>query len=61
MDHAGKSDHFAEKTFAECKNLTRVEMACPNFKEKTFAGGSETAKSVNVFYLESFPLSGIME
>ena len=33
-------------------------MACPNFEEKTFAGGSKTAKFVNVFSLESFPLYG---
>ena len=35
-------------------------MARPNFEEKTFAGGSKTAKSVNVFFLESFPLYSSM-
>ena len=30
-------------------------MAHPNFEEKTFAGGSKTAKYVNVFSLETFP------
>ena len=34
-------------------------MARPNFVEKTFAGGSKTAKFVKVFSLESFPLYGI--
>ena len=34
-------------------------MAHPNFVEKTFAGGSKTAKIVKVFSLESFPLYGI--
>ena len=33
-------------------------MACPNFMEKTFAGGSKTAKFANVFSLESFMLYG---
>ena len=31
-------------------------MACPNFMEKIFAGGSKTAKFVKVFSLKSFPL-----
>ena len=31
-------------------------MARPNFMEKTFAGGSNNAKIVNVFSLKSFPL-----
>ena len=35
-------------------------MARPNFEEKTFVGGSKTAKFVNVFSLESFPLYGII-
>ena len=35
-------------------------MAHPNFKEKTFANGSKTAKFMNVFSLESFPLYGII-
>ena len=30
--------------------------AHPNFMEKTFTGGSKTAKYVNVFSLENFPL-----
>ena len=34
-------------------------MAWPNFVEKTFAGNSKTAKFVNVFSLESFPLYGM--
>ena len=33
-------------------------MAHSNFEEKTFAGGSKTAKFMNVFSLESFPLYG---
>ena len=33
-------------------------MARPNFEEKTFAGGSKTAKFVNIFSLESFLLYG---
>ena len=37
---------------------TLVGMACPNFKEKTFIG-FKTAKFVNIFSLESFPLYGI--
>ena len=53
-----KCDHFVEKTFVKCKNLTYVGMACPNFEEKTFAGGSKTVKSVNVFFLKSFLLYG---
>ena len=35
-------------------------MAHPNFVEKTFTGGSKTAKFVNAFSLESFPLYGII-
>ena len=35
-----------------------MDMAHPNFVEKTFIGGSKTAKFVNVFSLESFPLYG---
>ena len=31
-------------------------MAPPTFVEKTFAGGSKTAKFVNVLSLESFPV-----
>ena len=31
-------------------------MARPNFVEKSFAGGSQTAKFMKVFSLESFPL-----
>ena len=31
-------------------------MACPNFREKIFTGGSKTAKFVNIFSLESFAL-----
>ena len=34
----------------------RLVWAHPNFVEKTFAGGSKTAKFVNVFSLESFVL-----
>ena len=34
-------------------------MACPNFVEKTFTGGSKTVKFVNVFFLENFLLYGI--
>ena len=34
--------------------------ACPNFVGKTFAGGSKTAKFVNIFSLESFALYGVM-
>ena len=30
----------------------------PKFVEKTFTGGSKTAKFVKVFSLESFPLCG---
>ena len=30
--------------------------ACQNFVEKTFVGGSKTAKLVNVFSLDSFQL-----
>ena len=33
--------------------------ARPNFVEKTFTGGSKTAKVVNVFSLKSFPLYDI--
>ena len=33
--------------------------ACSNLAEKSFAGGSRTAKFMNVFSLESFPLYGI--
>ena len=32
-----------------------------NFADKTFTDGSETAKNVKVFSLESFPLSGNCE
>ena len=35
-------------------------MACPNFEEKTFAGGSKNTKFVNVFSLKSFPLYGTL-
>ena len=35
-------------------------MACPNFVEKTFAGGSKTVKFMKVFSLESFLLYGIL-
>ena len=31
-----------------------------NFAEKTFTDGSETAKNVNVFSLESFPQYGML-
>jgi hypothetical protein len=31
---------------------------CPNFTEKTFTNGSQTAKFVNVFSLENLPLCG---
>ena len=31
-------------------------MACLDFMKKTFTGGSKTAKFINVFSLESFPL-----
>ena len=34
-------------------------MARPNFMEKTFMGGSKTAKFMKVFSLESFPLCSI--
>ena len=37
----------------------RLVWAHPNFVEKTFTGGSKTAKFVNVFYLESFALYDI--
>ena len=33
-----------------------VYMARPNLEEKTFPGGSKTAKFMNIFSLESFPL-----
>ena len=33
--------------------------ACPKFVEKAFAGGSKTAKFVNVFFLKSFLLYGM--
>ena len=36
-------------------------MACPNFKEKTFIGGSKATKFVNVFSLKSFPLYGVRD
>ena len=35
-------------------------MAHPNFVEKSFVGGSKTAKFVKVFSLESFPLYSII-
>ena len=37
-------------------------MACPNFVEKTFVGGSKTVKfvSLNVFSLKSYLLYGSM-
>ena len=58
---SGKCDLFVEKTFVECKNLTQVGMARPNFKdtEKTFTGSSKTTKFVNIFSLERFPLYSI--
>ena len=34
-------------------------MACPNFEDKTFAGGPKATKFVHVSFLESFPLYGI--
>ena len=34
-------------------------MGCPNFVEKTFTGGSKTAKFMKVFFLESLPLYSI--
>ena len=42
----------------ECQNLSYmlVGTACPNFVEKTFTGGSKTAKFMNVFSLKSFAL-----
>ena len=36
-----------------------VGTAHPNFAEKTITGGSKTAKFMNVFSLESFPLYSI--
>ena len=44
---------------AKTYHTLQVGMACPNFVEKTFAGGSKTAKFVKVFSLECFPLYGI--
>ena len=38
---------------------TLVDMACPNFEEKTVIGDFKTVKFVNIFSLESFPLYGI--
>ena len=32
----------------------------PNFVEKPFADGTQTSKSVKVFFLESFPLYGTL-
>ena len=43
------------------KAYHRLVWACPNFLEKTFTGGSKTAKFVNVFSLESFVLYGRWE
>ena len=43
-----------EKTFVD---QVRVTIS----RRKLFAGSSKTAKSVSVFYLESFPLYGIMK
>ena len=53
---AKRSDHFAEKTFAECYKPIMggyICMACPSFVEKIFADGSKATKFVNVFSLES--------
>ena len=36
-------------------------MACPNFMEKTFVGGSKTVKFVKVFSLKNFPLYGMTQ
>ena len=51
------SDHFVEKTFTGMLNL--VEHAQISWTQKTFAGGYQTAKFVNVFQ-ESFPLYSII-
>ena len=38
------------------RKLSWIDKKWPYFMEKTFAGGSKTAKFVNVFTLKSFPL-----
>ena len=38
----------------------KVSTARPIFVEKTFVGGSKTAKFVNIFSLESFVLYGTL-
>ena len=43
-----------EKTFVD---QVRVTIS----RKKNFAGSSKTAKSMSVFYLESFPLYGIIK
>ena len=59
LSRIDKNDHFAEKTRGMLKSKVGMAMACTNFVEKTFTGGSKTAKFVNVFSLESFPLYGM--
>ena len=44
----------------ECYITYRWMGACLNFVEKTFTGGSQTAKFVKVFSLENFPLYGML-
>ena len=40
-----RRDHFAEKTFAECENIShRWVWHASNFVEKTFTGGSKSMK-----------------
>ena len=47
------SEHFAEKTFAEYQtNHGWGVWHAQNFVEKTFAGGSQTTKFVNIFTLK---------
>ena len=38
--------------------LCRWVWTCPDFVEKTFTDGSQTAKFMKIFSLESFPLYG---
>ena len=60
LSRIGENTIFAEKTFADCSLLQCQRTPHPNFAEKTFTFSHETAKFVNVFSLESFPLYGIL-